>query len=461
MTVTMKNPVPMTASNAISALFNSTRRIRRGRRSEDTLASRGAGLVAVALMVAGIPAPRAVPRDLGIVPVAPAGAGVGRTVAQHPLPRHLLAGNLLVNPGFEDGFRAVGAPELVVAEGWQPWFDDAGVRPEFKDEPHARFDATGRPLGFSIRVFHGADLQKFFTTSATHDAGFFQVAEAPPGATVRFSIWARTWSSDCDDPCTSPRGPCREGSPNSHGTYRVSVGLDEAGRTPSRLGAPTPDTVKWSAPVVFEAYDGWVQLEAEGEVADTGAVAVYVRGAPLWPVKHNDSYWDDARLEVVPVPGELPFRVLLPALTRPGAGLAARGAAADGWQPVPPGADIRIEYPIRAFPAQENFSLPTCDDLDFESVLIANRGLVTVTMGAWTLADADGNSFEFPALGLAPGDRVRLWTRPGPDTTDGTFTDLYWGRGEPVWDGPRTRRPWDEALLRDSAGVEVARRGYP
>jgi hypothetical protein len=41
------------------------------------------------------------------------------------------------------------------------------------------------------------------------------------------------------------------------------------------------------------------------------------------------------------------------------------------------------------------------------------------------------------------------------------FTDVYWGRTEGVWDGPGEQVPFDEAVLTDDQGTEVARRGYP
>jgi hypothetical protein len=128
---------------------------------------------------------------------------------------------------------------------------------------------------------------------------------------------------------------------------------------------------------------------------------------------------------------------------------------------VPPDADIRIEYPIRAYPGQENFDLPSCDDLDFEAVLIKNHGLVDVNLKSWTLSDREGNVYLFPEVVMGPGDRLRLWTKPGPNITDGAFTDLHWNLTTPVWNGPGEGPPFDEAVLADDTGAEVARRGYP
>jgi hypothetical protein len=309
-------------------------------------------------------------------------------------------------------------------------------------------------------VFHGATVQKMFTSSGTHDAGVFQTVAVEPGTRLRVSVWGKSWSSDCDDPCISPQGPCREGSSNSHGSYRVSIGVDQAGGPPPDQGAPAPDTVLWSDPLVFESYDHWYRLSLDA-MALSDHVTVYTRGHPVWPVKHNDSYWDDARLEITARPGDLAHWAYVPLGLLGGFGEPGRQAEATAHAPAPPGADIRIEYPIRAYPGQENFNLPTCDDLDFESVLLKNHGEVDVSLGGWKLTDADGNAYVFPEVVMKPGDRVRLWTTSGPDTTDGTFTDLYWNRAEDVWNGPGPTTPFDVATLYDDARTEVARRGYP
>jgi hypothetical protein len=217
------------------------------------------------------------------------------------VPRDLLEGNLMVNPGFEGTFEMHGAPELGVGTGWTPWFDERQTRPEYKGEAYEQVRADGSIVAMSQRVFHGAAVQKMFTSSSTHDAGFYQQVRVAPGARLRFGAWVRTWSSDCNDPCVSPLAPCRAGSDNSHGSYRTMVGIDPTGAVPSRLGEVPPATVRWSPDAVFEPYLDWSPLVIE--TAATGEwVTVYLRGNPQWPVKHNDSYWDDARLEDVTGP---------------------------------------------------------------------------------------------------------------------------------------------------------------
>jgi hypothetical protein len=123
--------------------------------------------------------------------------------------------------------------------------------------------------------------------------------------------------------------------------------------------------------------------------------------------------------------------------------------------PAPPGTDIRVRYPIRYDPGQENFWLPgTCSELEFESLQLENLGAAAVDLSSWTLSEVRGGQvFTFPdGFWLQPEARLRIWTQPGPAGP----TDLYWGRTDPIWDNRS-----DEAILRDTSGNEVARFGYP
>jgi len=69
-------------------------------------------------------------------------------------------------------------------------------------------------------------------------------------------------------------------------------------------------------------------------------------------------------------------------------------------------------------------------DLTKEVVIVRNRGGVTSLEG-WTLSDAEGHTFTFPALTLFTDAQVRLHSAAGLSTP----TDLYWGRSAPAWKG--------------------------
>ena len=201
-------------------------------------------------------------------------------------------GNYLHNGGMEgtfsyrhDPYTGIWAGELEVADGWELWYDNRQQCPP--DQPDCNPLSYNRrpeykPERGTARVRTGQASQKFFTTYGTHTAGLYQVLEVPPGSWVRFSIWVWVWSSNRDNPQYS----------FVPGAYHVSVGLDPEGGDDWRS-----ERIQWTTPEV--AYDQWVPLEIEGYTA-SGQISVWTQGAPLYPVKHNDSYWDDARLVVLP-----------------------------------------------------------------------------------------------------------------------------------------------------------------
>ena len=209
--------------------------------------------------------------------------------------------NLLANPGFEDGYSYRLDPyepwkgtqgELEVANGWELWYDNRdqcrdgqccyNYRPEYKyEDGHIHTDP--------LRVRSGRYAQKMFTLFSTHTAGLYQRVAVPEGTQMDFSIWVTVWSSSESDPHHSTHT----------GKYWLSVGIDPYGGTD-----PFADRIIWSDEI--EHYDEHVQLSVTA-VAQADHATVFTKAAPVWCVKHNDSYWDDARLAI-----DLPFKVFLP-----------------------------------------------------------------------------------------------------------------------------------------------------
>jgi hypothetical protein len=215
--------------------------------------------------------------------------------------------NLLVNPGFEEGFTHwQDASEVYVADGWVPWWRQGTPdqtsqgyfrRPEYTAEL-AEDIRNGQVYRFGLWFFHGEKAQRYFSSFGTHDAGLYQQVAVTPGDWLEFAAWVRVHSSDCDDPCVSPLEPCNTKG-NSHGTYQVAVGIDPLGNTPAELGAVPPETVVWSPLEMPLRYDHWVQIKVSAQ-AQSDYVTVYLRGWPLWPVKDNTVYWDETSLRVLP-----------------------------------------------------------------------------------------------------------------------------------------------------------------
>ena len=189
-------------------------------------------------------------------------------------------GNVLANPGFEEGFSDRGAGEVSVANGWFPWWQDGPRqedgyyrRPEYKPEDASRY---GRR-----RVRNGNFAQKLFNTFSTHNAGLYQQVQVPVGSKLTLSAWTQAWSSQYHDP-DSVKDP---------GNYRVYVGIDPTGGT----DWSSPNVV-WSEPRM--EYNTWVRPEVQTQ-AQAGTITAFLRGHPEFRTQFNDSYWDDICLTVV------------------------------------------------------------------------------------------------------------------------------------------------------------------
>ena len=83
-------------------------------------------------------------------------------------------------------------------------------------------------------------------------------------------------------------------------------------------------------------------------------------------------------------------------------------------------------------------------NLAAEVVIVRNRG-GAASLERWTLSDAEGNTFTFPALTLFTDAEVRVHSAAGSPTP----SDLYWGRVAPAWSGEEL------ITLRDAAGSVV------
>ncbi|MDI7275743.1 MAG: hypothetical protein QME94_07180 [Anaerolineae bacterium] len=206
----------------------------------------------------------------------------------------------LNNNGFEGGFRDVyGDGHVVVANGWEFWFQDGpgqeqgrNFRPTFRGEQSSY-------LG-GLRVHSGNWSQKFGNLYAAHNAGLYQRVSVPRDSQVTFTAWAQAWSSSGDD----------NYSVSEPGNYRLYVGIDPTGGTNWAA-----NTVRWSASRM--EYNVWVQLSVSAR-AEADAVTVFLRGSSEFPVKHNESCWDDACLTVVrptPRPTNTPRPTSTPTIT--------------------------------------------------------------------------------------------------------------------------------------------------
>ena len=87
-----------------------------------------------------------------------------------------------------------------------------------------------------------------------------------------------------------------------------------------------------------------------------------------------------------------------------------------------------------------------------EYVTVLNITGRSVFMEGWSLHDDSKNTYTFPYYILRTGGTVKVWTKSGNDS----YTDLYWGLSEPVWNDHG-----DCAYLRNPAGEKIVQRCFP
>jgi len=237
--------------------------------------------------------------------------------------------NRLANPGFEDGAyktESVGTSlSSWLANGWLPW-SILGDATNNREVEYKLPDAVA--LGTGYNIHSGRYSQAFFTNYGTHNAGFYQRVQVPAGSRVTFTIWVQIYTGERElisdgHPYSDLDWPQKEGDKRGPGNYRVWAGIDPYGGAPG-WGASPPDTTVWSEPVLDREtrvigangsqIDAWVQLTVS-TVAQGEWVTVFTKGSPEFPVKHNNSFWDDACLTVAEAPTATPRPTDTPAPT--------------------------------------------------------------------------------------------------------------------------------------------------
>lgn len=201
-------------------------------------------------------------------------------------------GNLLANSGFEGGFRKTEGEgtslSSAVSDGWHPWFVRGDAT--FNREPEFKVVIPGH-TGDAYRVRSGQSM-KWFTTWGTHTAGIYQRVAAAPGTPLTFSAHGMIYTGEDDG--WMPDMQTYFSDPVQSGNYRIAVGIDPTGAVPP-IGSHPPASVIWSPDTMTT--DQFVNLSVSARTTGSAAT-VYLKGWAEWPVKHNDSFWDDACLQV-------------------------------------------------------------------------------------------------------------------------------------------------------------------
>lgn len=242
--------------------------------------------------------------------------------------------NLLQNGGFEmdwseeqshQALRVVAGSQpdaievgnIFTPPGWLVWFrheEGQWAQPEVRD---ARQEEPNR-----MRT--GDKGLLIFTFFRRQDAGLLQQVKVSEGERVRFTIWAHAWSNHKDpdraddfphpddplwsegagyDPYFGLEGTLAEGdSAAGLGNFTFWVGIDPTGGL-----NPLADTVIWGSGA--HIYNSYSQVPAVEATAVSETITLFTRAQTEYPFKHNDAYWDDARLVLVesqPSPASLP-----------------------------------------------------------------------------------------------------------------------------------------------------------
>jgi hypothetical protein len=182
---------------------------------------------------------------------------------------------------FYEGFEGFQGFDQRVAAGWLTWSAPGSAAPEYKQANPDVGALKARP--YPYRKYSGNNAQQYFTVYRVHDAGLYRVIQAPPGALIEVSAWAEVWTSGEDDPFHS------DGAQNT----RVRAGLDPDGGV-----NPDAATVAWGAEI--NPLSVWQQVPpAQARVGEAGTLTIFLRSTPMYPLKHNDVYWDDVQVTLI------------------------------------------------------------------------------------------------------------------------------------------------------------------
>lgn len=203
--------------------------------------------------------------------------------------------NLLANPSFEGQYTSyelsgyddwrigdcnyLSCGRAQMAAEWHPfWRTDQREKPWDYIMPEYK---PSLPHETPPRVRSGEKSQHYFSFWSTHEAGMYQQVTAVPGGQYCASVWGHAWSDSTSSDFLS-------GDPHDDGDLYQRIGIDPTGGTDWQ----SPDII-WGEP--RQQYDEFGLFLVEA-IAESDTITVFTWSKPSYPVKHNDVYWDDAKL---------------------------------------------------------------------------------------------------------------------------------------------------------------------
>jgi hypothetical protein len=187
--------------------------------------------------------------------------------------------------------------------GWHVWFRHKEGKLAV---PEGRAASGTNPE----RMRSGKNGYVLFTVGQNHDSGLLQQVPVEPGIRIRFSAWAHAWSNHNDPENTSlyphPDDSCwSEGVGYDPFFSLVGEHLEDsraenitfwAGIDPLGGRNPFSNNVVWGKGA--HIYNAYAQVPPIEATAKSNSVTIFMRSQARYPFKHNDAYWDDAKLVV-------------------------------------------------------------------------------------------------------------------------------------------------------------------
>ncbi|MEO0564739.1 MAG: hypothetical protein AAF125_21720, partial [Chloroflexota bacterium] len=196
-------------------------------------------------------------------------------------------GNLLVNPGLEEGefgpYSGRGRGDLTVPAGWDVWLGQGEISSENffnRGDRVYMFPHTGpgpSPVegGLALNV-NGGFVQ--------YNAAIYQSVSVSPESNVRAEAASQIKVCNTED-----------GGPGFCGSDPSSGGQTRIGIDPDGGSDPNAPEIVWSA--WLRPHDRWDRQAVEA-TATGGTVTVFLYMTQDAPYTNNQVWWDDAKLEV-------------------------------------------------------------------------------------------------------------------------------------------------------------------
>jgi hypothetical protein len=223
------------------------------------------------------------------------------------------AGNLLVNPDFENGYYSYpGHNSIRVPNGWGfVWYTDTptiGNQSPFMQPEVSVLDCVWpncNAVNYPPRIHTGQHAVESGKRWANQDVSLYQsVGHVPIGAQVFAEAWLSAWVSSCDPNVqpyhlalsllSSNASGCQSGAWPLDSNHML-VGIDPYGGTDPRASTVVwnwdEDNPPWWGP--YDYYSSTVPVET---VAQAHTVTLFLRGVTVQPAKFNTIYFDTASL---------------------------------------------------------------------------------------------------------------------------------------------------------------------